>query len=363
MKNKYAITCLQLICITSLIIFVSSCKKDNPTPAVVTATPTTLGLYEYSSTTDKRIFIPVTKVGTQSISYLEVFDTGSTGFTIDASGLIPASMITSTGIQVPQDSVVVNGITITNKTGVIRYGSAISPTSEYGNLAYASVTIGDQNGFLTIKRVAFFLYYKATDGNGVALPAHSLDVFGVGPGVSYASASIASPITYYPAGIGLTNGFKLAVLSSQYFLNSPTYVAGLLTIGLTPADLSSSGFIMHPLTFYTPGGYSPDIPATITYPGGSTSATVLFDTGTPEITIIEDKSAHSIGDLPDKSKVTVTTNKGFTYTYTVTGSENLTEVENPNNTGDIRSIFSIEFFIQNEFLTDYTHNQIGLKNN
>jgi hypothetical protein len=139
-------------------------------------------------------------------------------------------------------------------------------------------------------------------------------------------------------------------------------VENLLTLGLTSADLNSSGFIMHPLSIIDQGGYSPDIPGTITYNGNTISATLLFDTGTPSITIIEDKTA-SIGNLPKNTVVTVTTNKGFTYTYTTTDTNNLTEVQNPNNTKDYRSIFSIDFFVDNEFLTDYAGHQIGLKNN
>jgi len=345
---------------------VASCKKDTVSPASGTTSvvaPVTFGLYEYASGADKRIFIPLTKVGTQSVSYLEVFDTGSNGMTLDATDILPSTMFSSSGIQVTGDSVVVNGITVTSQQSVVSYGSASSPTKAYGNLAYTNITIGDGNGSLSIKRVPFFIYYKATDGSGTQLAAHSLDVFGVGPGTSAASSLIASPLSYYSPGTGLTKGFKLAVLNAADFNTSVTYVAGLLTIGLTQADISSSGFILHPLTYYASGGYSPDIPATITYNGTSTSAEVLFDTGTPSISIIEDKTANSIGELPASSVVSVTTNQGFTFKYTVTSTDNLTEVENPNKTGDFRTIFSLDFFISNEFLTDYTDNKIGLKNN
>jgi hypothetical protein len=339
-----------------------SCKKTGKSPA--TAQPVTLGLYEYASGVDKRIFIPITKIGTQSVTYYGIFDTGSTGMTMDAAKILPASMITSSGIVFTGDSVVVNGITVTSKQAVISYGSSDDITREYGNVAYAPVTIGDANGNLSITRVAFFLYYKIIDGSGNQLSAHSADVFGVGPGVSYTSNSIASPLSYYSPGTDLTSGFKLATLTSTSFSSTGTYVGSLLTIGLTSTDLASSGFIIHPLTYYSVGGYSPEIPATITYGGTSTSAQVLFDTGTPSVTIIEDsKATNSIGSLPANTEVTVTTNQGFVYKYTTTNTGNLTEIENPNRTGDYRTIFSIDFFISNEFLTDYTGHRIGLKNN
>ncbi|MVN20569.1 pepsin/retropepsin-like aspartic protease family protein [Mucilaginibacter arboris] len=361
MKNKYAIA-PQFFYLLFVILVASSCKKDSTASKPVSATPVTLGMYEAGSGSNKRVFIPITGIGTQSVTYYGIFDTGSSGMTIDATGILPASMITSSGIQVTGDSVV-NGITVTSQQAVVSYGDKTSTTKEYGNLAYADVTIGDQNGNLTLKRVPIFLYYKIVDGSGTKLAAHSSDVFGVGPGISYANSAIASPLSYYSPGTNLTKGFKLATLNTSSFTSNGTFVAGLLSIGLTSADLSSNGFIMHPLTYSSTGGYSPNIPATITYNGTSTAAQVLFDTGTPSVTIIEDQKATSgVGSLPANSVVTVTTNKGFTYQYTTTTTSNLTAIQNPNNTADYRTIFSIDFFINNEILTDYAGHQIGLKN-
>lgn len=120
---------------------------------------------------------------------------------------------------------------------------------------------------------------------------------------------------------------------------------------------------MHPLDYTFLDGYSPNIPSTITYNGKSIAADVLFDTGTPLVTIIEDKKAIAgLGALPANSLVTITTNKGFKYQYTTTNNTNLTTIQNPNNSGDFRTIFSIDFFINNQYLVDYSHHQIGLKN-
>ncbi len=316
MKNKYPVKLLQLIAV--LAIAASSCKKSStpvPTPPVVDAKPINIGLFEYTNSGDNRIFIPISKIGTKTVNYDEIFDTGSTGLTIDASGIIDANLITSTGFNIAAgDSVVNNGITITSTTSTMSYGNSLSSTKEYGNLAYASITIPDEAGSgVTIKRVPMFLYYKIVDQDNNSLTAHSGDIFGVGPGVSYTNSSIASPLSYYSPGTGLTNGFKLATLVSADFTSGGTYVESLLTLGLTSADLTSSGFIIHPLAINDPGGYSPDIPGTITYNGNTISAQLLFDTGTPSVTIIEDKTA-SIGNLPKNTVVTVTTNKGFTYT-------------------------------------------------
>jgi hypothetical protein len=373
MKNKHLYNNLYILLALFITVLISSCGKSNTKPkttTVVTAKPVTFGLVEYGTGTDNRIFIPVTQVGTKTVNYPLVFDTGSTGLTLDATDIIPASMITSAGIQVTGDSVVVNGITITNQTATMSYGDANAPTVEYGNLAYANFTIGDNQGNIKIQRVPFFLYYKILDSKKNPYPAHSADIFGVGTGFSFTNKNIVSPMSIYDPGAGLTKGFKLALLNNADFNSSGTYVAGLFTAGLTTADRFSSGFIMHPLGYSTDGGYSPNIPATVTYGSNTTSAEILFDTGTPSITLIEDpkassvnKTLNSLGALPSGTVVTITTNRGFKFNYTVTANNNLTTVQNPNNSNDYRSIVSIDFFTQNEFLTDYDHNEIGLKNN
>ncbi|MBB6131639.1 pepsin/retropepsin-like aspartic protease family protein [Mucilaginibacter lappiensis] len=367
MKSKRIFFKSHIITSIFIIAILNSCKKD-PSPKK-NINPVTIGLYEYADGLNKRIFIPVTLVGASTQTYYEVFDTGSSGLTIDASGILPSSMISNSGIKVTGDSVVVNGITVTSKTGTISYGDATGTTLEYGNLAYASIKIGNTSGNYTFKRVPIFLYYKAVDGNGYQYPPHTLDVFGVGPGASYANSEITSPLKYFDTGNVLTSGFKLATLNDAGFNSNNTYVSGLLTMGLTSADLSSSGFIMHPLTYNANEGYSSNIPGTISYNGTTIAAQFLFDTGTPSITTIADKLAvnasgvHKIGPLPKNSEVTITTNRGFTYTYTTLDTGNLTEVQNPNNTHDYRTIFSLDFFIHNEYLTDYSNHQIGLKNN
>lgn len=348
------------------ILLMSSCKKDHNSTLIPAPKPiATLGMYEVDSGIYKRIFIPITKVGTQSGTYYSIFDTGSTGMTMDATGLIPASMITDAGITVAGDSVNVNGITITSQTAIIAFGNTQSEIQEFGNLAYANVTIGDQNGSTTTSRIPIFLYYKIIDNTtGKKQPAHSNDVFGVGPGVSSANSAIGSPLSYFKTPANVTSGFKLALLNNAAFSLNGTYVAGLLTIGLVPNDLTANGFVMHNLTYYSQGGYSPDIPATINYNGTSVAGTILFDTGTPAIsTIANENAASNISQLPANTSVTITTGKGFSYSYTTASANDITQVAKPSYTNDPRTIFSINFFADNEFLMDYANHKIGLKNN
>jgi hypothetical protein len=352
----------------AMLFFVFSCKKDSKTVTPTGPQPiATLGLYELSNSnnTARRIYLPITQVGTQTGSWYSVFDTGSSGMTIDAAGILPPAMITDNGITVAGDSVTVNGITVTTQEATLSYGDATSEIQEYGNLAYAPVTIGDKNGNYNIKRIPIFLYYKVVNlTTGVKQPAHSNDVFGVGPGVNFGSLSISSPLSYLSAA-GVTPGFKLGTLNPNSFSVNATYVSKLLTIGLVPDDLTTaSGFVLHPLSYSPVGGYSPDIPASISYNGITEQGTLLFDTGTPSFSIIENNAAPKTETiLPASTKVSITTNQGFTYSYTTTSTLNMTQVANPNLTLDPRTIFSIDFFISNEYLMDYSGHRIGLKNN
>jgi hypothetical protein len=349
-------------------LFAVSCKKDtlnnpSPNPAAEVKNFAVLGLYQQATNGFKRIFVAVPKLGDiTTVNYGLVFDTGSTGMTIDANGIIPASMITDNGFVFSGDSVNVSGITITSQQAIISYGGVDGSIDEYGNLAYAKVTIGDGRGNVTTPRIPIFLYYKIIDNTGKKLPAHSADVFGVGPGVSYTSRNIGSPLSYFKLGANVTNGFKLAKLNANNFLSNATFTDNLLYIGLTPADLNS-GFTMHPLNYNAISGYTANIASTVTYNGNTVAASILFDTGSPAITLIQNQRSPSDAvSLDAGTTVALTTSSGFKYQYTVGANTNLTTVQKPSYSRDNRTIYTINFFIENQFLLDYTNHQIGLKN-
>jgi hypothetical protein len=279
-------------------------------------------------------------------------------------------MITTTGFNFTGDSTVVDGITITNQTSTVEYGDdANSSAKVYGNLAYASVTIGETDGNIVVKRLPFFLYYKSVDNKGNALGTHEFDVFGVNGEYDITfpnSAYITSPFSYFDPGNGLTKGFKLAALGNNFTdANEIPITPGVITLGLTAADLSSSsGFTMSQLSFFNGAGYVPVIPGTINYNGTPVSAQILFDTGTDPYNYLEDtKAAKTVTLLPASTAIKVATTDGFNYSFTTSASENLTYVENPSASGVDISILSLEFFINNEYMLDFTNHKLGVKNN
>ncbi|MDB5130473.1 MAG: hypothetical protein JWR02_222, partial [Mucilaginibacter sp.] len=283
--------------------------------------------------------------------------------------VLPASMITTAGITFTGDSTIVNGITITNQTSIVQYGADANTIDKvYGNLAYAPVTIGDQNGNIVVKRLPFFIYYKAVDSKGVTYPAHEFDTFGVSEEYDITfnnGAFITSPFSYFDPGTGLTRGFKMAAIGTSNFSLYGNYVPGVLTLGLTASDLSaSSGFAFKSLSFFAGDGYAPLVPASVTYSGKSFSTQVVYDTGTEPYSYLQDPTGPaSLTLLPASTPVTVSATYGFNYAFTTSPTENLTYVENSKTSGSNVSIISLEFFLNNEYMLDFGNHQLGLKNN
>jgi hypothetical protein len=158
----------------------------------------------------------------------------------------------------------------------------------------------------------------------------------------------------------------MAALGTNNFSLNGTYVPDVVKLGLTADDLSaSSGFTFTQLSFFAGDGYAPIIPASLTYNGNKINTEVLFDTGTEPFSYIEDSKAAADTTLllPASSTVSLSTTNGFNYSYTTTASENLTNVENPGSSKTDLTILSLEFFLTNEYMIDFTNHKLGLKNN
>jgi hypothetical protein len=366
-----------LIFMAFALLIIASCKKDNNgsgsggggTNVIVNATPVKMGLFERDTDIYKLLYVDVATVGTGKKEYDLLFDTGSGGMVLDAQGILPDKMITANGFTFTGDSTTVAGIVITNQKSIITYGDDDSTeTKVYGNLAYAPVTIGDPSGNVTIKRLPFFLYYKAIDANGTKEEVHNFDTFGVSDeyDITFSNGvSIQSPFSYFTPGTGLTKGFKMAALGTSNFTSQGFFVPNVVTIGLTASDLAvSSGFLMHQLTFQSGDGYAPIIPSTIGYNGRTFNAQSVFDTGTTPYSYIEDRSAKpGINLLPANTEVSINTTEGFSDSYSVSLTNNITYVENPSASGNAISIFGLPFFLTNSYLLNYENHNIGLKNN
>ena len=365
MKKTNPAQLLLLIPGLLIMLLAASCSKGGK-PATPTATPKKIGFYEVDSANVRELQTVISKIGSKAVSFDMIFDTGSGGLVVDAQGVLPASMISANGFVFSGDSTVVDGITLTNQTTVVQYGADAATLSKvYGNLAYADVTVGDNHGNITVKRLPFFIYYKAVNANDEVYPAHEFDVLGVSseydiyfPNQAY----ITSPLAYYDPGEGLTRGFKIAALGTSNFSEKGTYAAAV-TVGLTQADLSSEGFNMILLVPINGYGYIPLVPGSISYLNQNFPTEMIFDTGTSPYFFLEDANwPYQPGLLGAGSRIDIQTSTGFKYGYLTSANDNLTVIENPNTTRGGVSLISLDFFLYNEYMLDFDNHYLGLKN-
>ena len=349
---------------------IASCKKndsDSNGPTPVTTKSKKLGVYETNSAGYRELLMNISKIGSNATDLDLVFDTGSGGMVIDANGIIPASMISASGFVFTGDSTVVNGITITNQASAVKYGDDNSTVNTvYGNLAFADVTVGDEKGNIVVKRLPFFLYYKAVDEQENPYPAHEFDIFGVSDqtDITFPNAvELSSPFKYYDPGNGLKKGFKIDALGTTHFSKEGTYVQ-VLTVGLTDADVNYSGFTVNTFPYISGKGYLPVVPGSVGLLGSYIFAEMVFDTGTSPYSVIEYSGAPSSAvSIKANSAMSIVTSSGFTYNFSTSASQNQTMVENPEYSGTQISIIGLDFFINNEYLLDYDDHEMGLKNN
>lgn len=369
---------LPFIAVSVLLLGLASCKKDKTTPPAVTtpatASPVKIDMYaagiSFHDTVSRALYIDIAKIGTQSTTaYTWQFDTGSGGLVVDASGILPASMITTSGFTFTGDSTVVNGITVTKQPGTSSYVGA----TIYGNLAYADIVVGDAgSGNVTIKRVPFLLYYKAVNliDPSDKIEPHEFDIFGSSNLYDLTfpnGVQLTTPFAYYTPGTGLTNGFKMAAVPTTSFSTdySLAKVSGALSVGLTSADLSSSsGFVFHTLALTRSQGYFPVVPGTVTYGSKSYSTNyIAFDSGTSFENALDDASVTGRSTLASNTSVTIATTAGFSNTYIAsTKDAYLTIVENPSLKDAFGvTLLGIQFFYNHQFLLDIPNHRLGLK--
>ncbi|TDW96944.1 hypothetical protein [Dinghuibacter silviterrae] len=362
----------------SILVLLNACSKHDQ-PAVQSTvdasivSPVTIDLIPAQNQTpgDRRIYLPIIKIGTSSLSLKTVFDTGSEGLLLSGTSVFPSTYIADTGIVINSpDSAIINGITVTSVKVTTTYGSAPATRTFYGNIAYARITFGDQNGSVQTYRMPFVIVYKGVDNQtqaSVPLDASSDGVAGVystgfDPSVTVVTtrAGIKGPFNYFNYGSGLSAGIQLAPLSQIGWTGTPSnqgYAATpLLTIGLTSG--MESGFALQSQRLDLGNTFDPDVLGIVSYAGSAValSSNILLDTGTPVGFSIYSTSTPA--STQSGQAVEMTTSQGFQYGYTTDNALYQTSV---SSSGQQRCIFGIDFFLNNYFLLDYTYHYIGLK--
>lgn len=367
----------------SLLTLVYSCKKSDfrdpdsfssGASADQITNPITINLLpgQNPQAKSRRIFLPISQVGSNNVNLKMVFDTGSEGLVFQASSILPLELVADTGIVIKdKDSLVVNGITVTRAKVSSTYGDGNNKRTFSGNIAYANIRIGDNQGSVRTKRMPFLVVYKGVydetqlkvpvdpNSDGIAGVYSSADPV---PGLITKRGDIKSPFAYLNLAPGLHAGFTLAPLSYINWDNVTDYISTpgqpLLTIGLD--DRSSNGFAVQAQRM-VPKGYFPNLHASLVEQNAApANLAILLDTGTPRGNVLF-LQVPSPTRIFTSDPVSFSTPEGFSYSYIPDAGYNLTRLlplpPNPSR----EAIYGINFFLENAFQLDYTAHTIGLQ--
>ena len=377
-----------------IVALLAACSKnnigpDNPQPGPANSTdqniiktPTLLNLqlgYINGHTFPTRLTLPITKIGNQNVNIKTVFDTGSEGLVLKAEHVISPSLITPDGINLNgQDQMDVNGITITSTKATTGYGSGVNIRVFYGQVAYASITIGDTNGHVVTRSMPFLLIYKGISkpsGNATSLDAALDGICGVGspkglPTQDTSKSNRRSPFAYINYGNGVIPGFKLQAYETFFNSTIPGQAtagslqlanAPILQIGLTTN--TEQGFTLQQKPVLNNGqSVSTYVTGKFTIGSNSFNAEILFDTGTPQgvnISFPESLGLSQSQPLNAQTKVNFTSDEGYHYNYLADQTSWKTQINPAVNIG--RSIVGLQFFANTSFLIDFNNHFIGLK--
>jgi len=256
----------------------------------VISSPTAVGIYPVATGPDgySRAYVPVTMVGNNPVSINAAFDTASAGVVLNAFDVVPSSMVSIKGFNLPagHNTIAYNGITVTNNVMTtylngqgagIDFGSgplsgAYSTNGPLiaatGNLAYAQLTFGSGAAVTTAVVPILLVYQVSTRANGPALPSTvASNVFGVGgiftpigpltgayvyptttcatPPGSSGACDLVSPLRSLSFTSNIDPGFLLAPLSLQNCqIGTPgsCTAAPSLTLGVNNATTQVLGF-------------------------------------------------------------------------------------------------------------------------
>jgi len=316
--------------------------------------------------------MPIMKIGSKRVNIKTVFDTGSEGLILDAKSLLPSRMITDKGILLNgQSSFTVNGITITSIKDSASYGMTSGKGRKYfGQIAYSTITIGDQSGNLVTRKMPFLLIYKGINeatGKAATVDPSVDGIFGVSS--SYSSdddlaakrKEIKSPFAYLNYSDGIYSGFQLEPLSTSDKSNSYSgdgvYTAPILKVGLT--EEMEQNYFKTKQNLRKNGHYFASVSGQVVWGDNKIRTTILFDTGTPRGAKIVDRGISKTYTISTTEPVKFETVSGFNYNYITDSQQHITTLVPLKKAN--RSVVGLNFFENNYFFSDYTNHTIGLK--
>ncbi|SEW51527.1 hypothetical protein SAMN04488122_4286 [Chitinophaga arvensicola] len=349
-------------------------------PEISQPTPLNLLMVKDGGYTD-RLLLGITQLGLKKVELKTVFDTGSEGLVLDAKAVLPGEMVTPDGIDLRGRRVMtLDGITITAIKDSTSYGDAPNNRMYYGQIAYTTVTLGDNTHEVTTRQMPVFLIYrgvKLLTGEEAAIDHDSIvngicgveNVHPLSEEVATARKYMKSPFAYLNYRRGVYAGIQLSATGSadhpqvvSQHNNRVICAAPLLQVGLT--NSMEDGYILQQKKMKNNSHVlSPMVVGKLRINGMETTGDILFDSGTKRGGSIADMNSFSDNSyvLDDQTQVSFTAREGFRYSF-VADKKNRKITMVPNNTDRLkRSVWGLWFFINNNFIIDYSNYLIGIK--
>ena len=343
---------LTLIC-TFINSTVLAAAEDGPIPV-----PLIKLEYPGNPPNVRMLYLRLLRLGAKRVNQPLLFDTGSSGVTIDCKVVLPSALCSPDGIRIDKDTEV-NGIVVTTEKVLAVYGGY----TEYGQVARARLTFGDAaRPAETSEVIAVLIRYKKvrnSDGKVVGGPLWPLGTFGVSPiGGIGSDQSIRSPIGSVALSSSLHRGYRLDPIGRNWKIctnerkNCPTIHS--LYIGLSEQD--KRGYHLWKLTRANPTHNFPTLSACIAWQVLTICEPTLFDTGNSTIRVGGGASSEAGASLPKGSKVSVDIPGGDIWHFQ---AEYRPEVEFVSHI-DHHTV-GIRYFENNSLLIDLDAGEIGLR--
>jgi hypothetical protein len=164
----------------------------------------------------RMLYIKILSLGDRKVNQPLLFDTGSSGMTIECSTVLPADLCSTSGIKIKK-KLEIDGITVTTQRAVMHYGTY----DEYGNVAAARVAFGSPGSpIYTSEPISFLIRYKKVrrqTGEIVGGPLWPKGIFGASPiGGGGPGQTLTSPLGAVDAADGLRKGYYLSPIGSGW---------------------------------------------------------------------------------------------------------------------------------------------------
>ena len=304
----------------------------------------------------RMLYVDLRALGERQIAQPLLFDTGSAGVTVECSVVLPEKLCSHAGIKIDKETVI-DGITVTTQKIVSHYGTY----DEYGNLAFARMTIGRKGqSVATSGPVPFLVRYKKvrrSTGEIVGGPLWPLGVFGVSPVGGQVSGKLQSPMAAFEVAPGLHRGFYLSPIGTKWRQctneerNCP--IVDALHIGIP--DALRKNFKLSKWVRASGRHNFPTVETCIALENLNICQPTLFDTGNSTV-MIAGQSKRSKSSLPIGTSLKVSGADFGTWRFNTTYRP---EVELYPNLDT--NIIGIRYFETNSLMFDLGTQEIGFR--